>query len=46
MLGATGPLDSFIQEAIDHDAVRRHRTALLRAQAQPFSYRDFAPTAS
>ena len=45
MLGATGPLDSFIQEAIDHDAVRRHRTALLRAQAQPFSYRDFAPTA-
>ena len=41
-----GPLDAFIQEAIDDDAVRRQRTALLRAQAQPFSYRDFAPTAS
>ena len=46
MLGVPGPLDAFIQEAIDDDAIRRARTALLRAQAQPFSYRDFAPTAS
>ncbi len=45
MLGVPGPLDAFIQEAIDDDAIRRARTALLRAQAQPFSYRDFAPTA-
>ena len=45
MLGAPGPLDAFIQEAIDDEAVRRRRTALLRAQAQPFSYADFTPTA-
>ena len=45
MLGVPGPLDAFIQEAIDDDGVRRQRTALLRAQAQPFSYSDFAPTA-
>ena len=43
MLGAPGPLDAFIQEAIDNDTVRRQRTESLRAQAQPFSYADFAP---
>ena len=45
MLGVPGPPDAFIQEAIDDDAIRRQRTALLRAQAQPFSYSDFAQTA-
>ena len=45
MLGVPGPLDAFIREAIDDDAVRRARTSLLRAQAQPFSYRGFAPSA-
>ena len=45
MLGVPGPLDAFVQEAIDDDAVRRARTSLLRAQAQPFSYGDFASSA-
>ena len=45
MLGVPGPLDAFVQAAIDDDEVRRARTALLRAQAQPFSYADFTPTA-
>ena len=45
MLGVPGSLDSFIQEAIDDDAVRRSRTQSLRVQAQPFSYEDFAATA-
>ena len=45
MLGVPGPLDAFIQQAIDDDAVRRARTAQLRAQAQPFSYGDFASSA-
>ncbi len=46
MLSAPGPLDDFILEAIDDEAVRLERTARLRAQAQPFSYSDFSPTAS
>ena len=46
MLGAPGSLDDFILEAIDDEAVRRERTARLRALAQPFSYADFTPTAS
>ena len=45
MLGVPGPLDAFVLEAIDDDAVRRARTSLLRAQAQPFSYGDFASSA-
>ena len=45
MLGVPGSLDSFIQDAIDDDAIRRARTESLRAQAQPFSYRDFTATA-
>ena len=45
MLGVPGPLDAFIQEAIDDDAVRQARTESLRAQAQPFSFEDFAPVA-
>ena len=45
MLGAPGPLDAFIQEAVDDEAVRRARTESLRAQARPFSYADFAATA-
>lgn len=45
MLGVPGPLDAFVQEAIDDDAVRRARTERLRAQAQPFSYGDFASSA-
>ena len=45
MLGVPGPLDAFVQAAIDDDAVRRARTALLRAQAQPFSYGDFSSSA-
>ena len=45
MLGILGPLDAFVQAAIDDDAVRRARTELLRAQAQPFSYGDFASVA-
>ena len=45
MLGAPGPLEAFIQEAIDDEAVRRQRTELLRARARPFSYADFSPTA-
>ena len=45
MLGVPGSLDSFVQQAIDDDAIRRARTEALRAQAQPFSYQDFAPTA-
>ena len=45
MLGVPGPLDAFIQEAVDDDTIRRTRTELLRARAQPFSYGDFAPTA-
>ena len=46
MLGAPGPLNEFILEAIDDEAVRRERTARLRALAQPFSYADFTPTAN
>ena len=45
MLSVPGPLDAFIQEAIDDDSVRWARTVQLRAQAQPFSYTDFAPVA-
>ena len=45
MLGVPGPLDAFTQEAIDDDAIRRARTKALQAQAQPFSYEDFAATA-
>ena len=45
MLDAPGPLDAFIQEAIDDEAVRRQRTERLRARARPFSYADFSPTA-
>ena len=45
MLGVPGPLDAFVQEAVDDDAVRRARTESLRAQAQPFSFEDFAPVA-
>ena len=45
MLGVPGPLDAFVQAAIDDDAVRRACTERLRAQAQPFSYADFTPTA-
>ena len=45
MLDAPGPLDAFIQDAIDDETVRRQRTALLRARARPFSYADFSPTA-
>ena len=45
ILGVSGPLDDFILEAIDDEAIRRERTARLRAQAQPFSYKDFAATA-
>ena len=45
MLGVPGPLDDFILEAIDDEAVRRERTARLRAEAQPFSYADFTATA-
>ncbi|MDD9993448.1 MAG: hypothetical protein OXP75_16760 [Rhodospirillales bacterium] len=45
MLGVPGPLDEFILEAVDDEAVRRERTARLRAQAQPFSYQNFSPTA-
>ena len=45
MLDVPGPLDAFIREAVDDDAVRRARTALLRAQARPFSYADFAHVA-
>ena len=45
MLGVPGPLDDFILEAVDDEAVRLERTARLRAQAQPFSYADFIPTA-
>ena len=43
MLGVPGPLDAFIQEAIDDDASQAGaHGAALRAQAQPFSYGDFA----
>ena len=45
MLGVPGPLDKFILEAVDDESVRQERTARLRAQAQPFSYPDFSPTA-
>ncbi|MDE0392887.1 MAG: hypothetical protein OXI57_12560 [Rhodospirillales bacterium] len=45
MLGVPGPLDAFIQGAVDDDAIRRARTESLRAQAQRFSYGDFAPSA-
>ena len=45
MLGAPGPLDDFILEAIDDEAVRRERTARLRALAQPFTYADFTAVA-
>ena len=45
MLGVAGPLDAFIQAAVDDEGVRQQRTALLRAQAQSFSYPDFTPTA-
>ena len=46
MLDVPGPLDDFILEAVDDEAVRQERTARLRALAQPFSYSDFSPTAS
>lgn len=45
MLGAPGPLDDFILEAIDDEAVRQERTARLRALAQPFAYADFTAVA-
>ena len=45
MLGVPGPLDDFILEAVDDEAVRQERTARLRAEAQPFSYAAFTPTA-
>ena len=45
MLGVPGLLDDFIMEAIDDEAVRRERTAQLRAKAQPFSCAQFSPTA-
>ncbi len=45
MLGVPGPLDDFIREAVDDEAVRQERTARLRAQAQPFTYADFTPVA-
>ncbi len=45
MLGVPGPLDDFILGAVDDEAVRLERTARLRAEAQPFSYADFSPTA-
>ena len=45
MLGALGPLDDFILEAVNDEAVRQERTARLRAEAQPFSYTDFTPVA-
>ena len=45
MLGAPGPLDDFILEAVNDEAVRQERTARLRALAQPFSYADFTPVA-
>ena len=45
MLGVPGPLDDFILEAVDDEAVRQERTARLRAQAQPFTYADFTPVA-
>ena len=45
MLGAPGPLDDFILEAIDDEAVRLERTARLRALAQPFTYPDFTAVA-
>lgn len=44
MLGAPGPLDSFIRAVIDDEAARRARTALLRERARPFSCPDFTPT--
>lgn len=45
MVGAPGPLDAFIREAVDDETVRRARTALLRSEARPFSYAGFVPTA-
>lgn len=45
MLGVPGPLDDFILEAVDDEAVRQARTARLRAEAQPFAYADFTPVA-
>ena len=45
MLGVPGPLDDFILEAVNDEAVRQERTARLRAQAQPFSCADFTPVA-
>ena len=45
MLGVPGPLDDFILEAVDDEAVRLERTARLRAEAQPFRYADFTATA-
>ena len=45
MFGVPGPLDDFILEAVDDEAVRQERTARLRAQAQPFTYADFTPVA-
>ena len=44
MLGAPGPLDAFIRQAVDDEAVRRQRTARLRVRARPFSYAHFSPT--
>ena len=45
MLGVPGPLDDFVLEAVDDEAVRRERTAQLRALAQPFSCADFTAVA-
>ena len=45
LLGAPGPLDRFIADAIADEAVRQRRTAQLRAHATPFSYAGFTPTA-
>ena len=45
MLGVPGPLDDFILEAVDDEAVRQERTARLRAEAQPFACADFTPVA-
>ena len=45
MLGVAGPLEAFIQQAVDDEGIRKQRTEALRAQAQSFSYPDFTPTA-
>jgi hypothetical protein len=41
LLGAEISLDAFIQQAIADEAIRRERTASLRARARPFSHPRF-----